>query len=123
MAANFVESRQLPLEDENGILRRGRVKVLCLFIELADRKDYFNDFCDDENQNCRLYDYVENLLADEKRLRADEIAHALAGIKMAISSDHHIKSIFEHSIDKLTGLRYPALVDMLLKNAGENMNK
>ena len=100
-------------------------RVLCLFIELANhRKDYFNDFCDDENQNCRLYDYVENLLADEKRLRADEIANALTGIKMAISSDDHVKSIFEHSIDKLTGIRYPALVDLLLKKAGgENRNE
>lgn len=40
--------------------------------------------------------------------------NALNGIKMAIESDKQVKAFFEHSIDTLTRLRYPALVNFLL---------
>jgi hypothetical protein len=93
-------------------------RVLYLFIELACHSiDYFNEFCDDEHGYCGLYDYVENILEDEKMQTKENMMNALAGIKMAINSDERVKTFFEHTIDKLTGLRFPTLVDFMLKNA------
>jgi hypothetical protein len=95
-------------------------RALRFFLELASHsKDYFNDFCDDENGYCGLYDYVEDILQDEERQTAENMLNALTGIKMAINSDERVKSFCLHSIDSITGLRYPALVDSLLeKNTG-----
>ncbi len=96
-------------------------RALYFFIELASHsKDYFNDFCDDEHGYCGLFDYVENILEDEEKQTAENMMNALAGIKMAIDSDERVKAFFAHSIDTITGLRYPALVDFLLKgNVGQ----
>lgn len=49
--------------------------------------------------------------------------NALNVIKMAIDSDKQVKAFFKHSIDTLTGLRYPALVDFLLNKCMEEKNK
>jgi hypothetical protein len=91
-------------------------RALYFFMELASHsKDYFNDFCDDEHGYCGLYDYVESILVNEDKQTAENMANALVGIKMSIDSDDRVKAFFEHSIDTITGLRYPALVDFLLK--------
>jgi hypothetical protein len=93
-------------------------RVLYLFIELAcHSKDYFNEFCDDEHGNCGLYDYVKTILEEKDEQTPENMANALTGIKVAMNSDERVKAFFEHSIDKVTGLRYPALVDFLLKKA------
>jgi hypothetical protein len=95
-------------------------RALRFFLELASHsKDYFNDFCDDENGYCGLYDYVEVILQDEVRQTPENMLNALTGIKMAINSDEGVKTFCLHSIDTITGLRYPALIDFLLsKNTG-----
>jgi hypothetical protein len=95
-------------------------RALRFFLELASHsKDYFNDFCDDEHGYCGLYDYVEDILGNEEIQTRENMANALTGIKMAIDSDEGVKNFCLHSIDTITGLRYPALVDFLLaKNTG-----
>ena len=98
-------------------------RALRFFLQLASHsKDYFNDFCDDENGCCGLYDYVEDILQDEGRQTVENMLNALTGIKMAINSDVEVKTFCLHSIDSITGLRYPALVDFLLaKNSYSEM--
>jgi hypothetical protein len=99
-------------------------RVLYFFIELAcHSKDYFNEFCDDEHGYCGLYDYVETILEDKDEQTAENMVNALTGIKMAINSDERVKAFFEHSIDKATGLRYPALIEFLLKKARKRGKK
>lgn len=97
-------------------------RVLSFFIELGSRsKDYLNEFCDDEHGYCGLYDYVEDILADKEKQTPENMVNALAGIKMAIDSDQQVKALFEHSIDKLTELRYPVLVGLLLEKCKAEM--
>lgn len=95
-------------------------RVLSFFIELASHsQDYFNDFCDDEHGYCGLYDYVVSILADTEKQTPENIVNALTGIRIAIDSDEQVKALFEHTTDKLTGLRYPVIVGMLLEKCKE----
>jgi len=97
-------------------------RVLSFFIELASHsQDYFNEFCDDEHGYCGLYDYVSSILVDKEKQTPENIVNALTGIEIAISFDERVKAQFEHSIDRLTGLRYPVLVDKLLEQCREEM--
>jgi hypothetical protein len=97
-------------------------RVLSFFIELASHsQDYFNEFCDDEHGYCGLYDYVSGILVDKEKQTPENIVNALTGIEIAISFDERVKEQFEHSIDRLTGLRYPVLVDKLLEQCREEM--
>jgi hypothetical protein len=97
-------------------------RLLSFFLELASHlQDYFNDFCDDEHGYCGLYDYIGSILADKEKQTPENLVNALAGIKIAIDSDEQVKALFEHSIDKLTGLRYPVLIDMLIEKSMEDI--
>jgi hypothetical protein len=97
-------------------------RVLSFFIQFASHsQDYFNDFCDDEHGYCGLYDYVSGILADKEKQTPENILNALTGIKIAIDSDEQVKALFEHSVDKLTGFRYPVLVGMLLEKCMEEI--
>jgi len=98
-------------------------RVLSFFIELASHsRDYFNEFCDDEHGYCGLYDYVSSILTDKEKQTPENIVNALAGIKIAISFDEQVKAQFEHSIDRLTGLRYPVLVEKLLEKCRKDIH-
>ena len=100
------------------------IRLLSFFIESASPyRDYFNEFCDDEHGYCGLYDYIADILTEDKKQTPENIANALTGIKTAIDSDEQVKSMFGHSIDLLTGLRYPDLVGMLIERYHEEIRQ